>query len=176
VNASDEFGYNSITMTMEVGHLDLEYWLLFNTITLKSSIINSVTHHKRIRGGKMMRICSAWSSKSHHIHSSDFCDLDANATDKYRYTPLDYAILHGPVEATKAFRKSTVAGLTTLFLWTHSGQLSTVQLIWEKASIGNPSLGEELHDNQSNAFHLSALHAHTVCLGSSSRSESVELH
>jgi ankyrin repeat protein len=25
VNASDEFGYNSITMTMEVGHLDLEY-------------------------------------------------------------------------------------------------------------------------------------------------------
>jgi ankyrin repeat protein len=82
--------------------------------------------------------------------------------------PLHYAVLHGHVEATKALlkvrgvepQKKTGDGLTTLFLGIHYGQLSTVELIWEAAAVGNLTLGEELDENQSNALHLAAKYAH----------------
>jgi ankyrin repeat protein len=192
VNVLDRFGYNAITMAAEVGNLDLLKFLIDKgghivddrngypplLIALQRNRIDvfnfllrySPQVHSWTKNDANLFHFAAQLGRAKVIESlaADFNDLDANVNDKYGYSPLHYAVLHGHVAAVKALlkvrgvdpQKKTGGGLTTLFLGIHYGQLATVQLIWEAAIVGNPRLGEELDDNQSNALHLAALHAH----------------
>jgi ankyrin repeat protein len=192
INSTDCFGYNAITIAAEVGNLEILKLLIDkgghivddrngyppllialqrNKIDFFNSFLSSTPQaHSWSKNDSTLLHYAAQLGYSKVIDSlvADFADLNANASDKYGYTPLHYAVLHGHVGATKVLlktrgvevQKKTGSGLTTLFLGIHYGQRATVELVWEAAAVGNPKLGEELDDNQSNALHLAAKHSH----------------
>jgi ankyrin repeat protein len=193
INARDLFGYNAITIAAEVGNLELLRALIDKgghivddrqglpplVIALQRNRMDvfdfllryTPQSHSWARNDATLYHFAAQLGHAKVIETlnQDFNDLNVNQVDKFGYTPLHYAILHGHANATKALLavhgidlKVTTGpdGLTPLFLGIQYGRRATVELIWAAAIAADPNLPDTLDANQSNCLHLAALHGH----------------